>query len=82
LQDCTDDTWLDVVAPHIQQRIQRYSQSEIRFNLMALVQSRTDFWQRKVTQTDQQMARLHNHIAALTAGGQPAGSGAERPDSR
>jgi len=32
----TDD-WLDVARPAVEQRIQRYSGSEIRFNLMAII---------------------------------------------
>jgi ubiquitin carboxyl-terminal hydrolase L5 len=32
--------WLDVVRPHIQRRIDRYSADEIRFNLMAMTRSR------------------------------------------
>ena len=34
------DGWLDVARPRIQQRMQQYSEGEIRFNLMALIRDR------------------------------------------
>ena len=34
--------WLESIAPHIQQRIERYSQTEIRFNLLGLVRDRRE----------------------------------------
>eukprot|EP00808_Paulinella_micropora_P019029 g25245.t1 len=42
LGDCTEDNWLDKVTPHIQERIARYSEKEVRFNLLALVRNRTE----------------------------------------
>ena len=34
------DGWLDVARQRIQQRMQQYSEGEIRFNLMALIRDR------------------------------------------
>lgn len=42
LADLAQGDWLEVVAPHIQARIARYSANEIRFNLMAVVADRQE----------------------------------------
>jgi hypothetical protein len=73
--------WLEVVAPHIQARIARYSANEIRFNLMAVVADRQE-------QINKQLAALRARLWAaavklgLSEGGgdamdtdEPAGAG-------
>lgn len=42
--------WLDVVRPVIEKRIQKYSEGEIHFNLMALVSDRQMIYQRQIDQ--------------------------------
>ncbi len=39
---CTEADWLSKAAPAIQERIERYAASEIRFNVMAVIRSKAD----------------------------------------
>lgn len=48
------EDWLELVQPFIQQRIERYSASEIRFNLMALIRDRRDVLRDKLSRLQQQ----------------------------
>uniref|UniRef100_U5EXX5 Ubiquitin carboxyl-terminal hydrolase n=1 Tax=Corethrella appendiculata TaxID=1370023 RepID=U5EXX5_9DIPT len=43
-----DQNWIDVVRPIIEKRIQKYSEGEIHFNLMALVSDRQLIYQRQI----------------------------------
>ena len=42
------ENWLDVVRPVIEKRIQKYSEGEIHFNLMAIVSDRQMLYQRQL----------------------------------
>ena len=46
--ECTDDNWLSLARDQIQTRIQKYAQSEIRFNLLALVQDKKEQAQKEL----------------------------------
>lgn len=46
----TGQNWLDVVRPIIQKRIDKYSEGEIHFNLMALVSDRQLIYQHQIDQ--------------------------------
>lgn len=45
-----DQTWIDGVRPIIEKRMQKYSEGEIHFNLMALVSDRMKIYQQKLDQ--------------------------------
>eukprot|EP01090_Pellita_catalonica_P019278 TRINITY_DN648_c0_g1_i1.p1 TRINITY_DN648_c0_g1~~TRINITY_DN648_c0_g1_i1.p1 ORF type:complete len:278 (-),score=42.38 TRINITY_DN648_c0_g1_i1:331-1131(-) len=44
LGPATSEDWLDKVCPVIHKRIERYAQSEIRFNLMALIKDKVSMY--------------------------------------
>lgn len=50
LGECTEDNWLTKAAPAIQQRIDKYSSQEIRFNLLALIEDRREVLTRQITE--------------------------------
>jgi ubiquitin carboxyl-terminal hydrolase L5 len=55
---CTDQDWLDKVSPVIMQRIEKYSESEIRFNLLALIKNRKTAYTELVNELETQNARI------------------------
>ncbi|GAM22103.1 hypothetical protein SAMD00019534_052780 [Acytostelium subglobosum LB1] len=48
LGECTDDDWLEKVSPIIQERINKYSQTEIRFNLMAIIRNKQSVYNKQL----------------------------------
>lgn len=65
LGDCTKVNWLDVVTPVIQERMNKYqsSGSEIRFNLMAIVEDKIIATQRRIDELSQLMDTDQSLIA-------------------
>jgi len=55
-------SWVDAVRPHIQDRIQRYAQSEIRFNLMSVARDQRLDAQEKVEATDHRIEILEREL--------------------
>lgn len=44
----SDQEWLNVVRPIIEKRMEKYSEGEIHFNLMAIISDRQLIYQRKI----------------------------------
>ncbi|KAL2771120.1 ubiquitin carboxyl-terminal hydrolase isozyme L5 isoform 14 [Daubentonia madagascariensis] len=53
---CNQDDWISAVRPVIEKRIQKYSEGEIRFNLMAIVSDRKMIYEQKIAELQKQLA--------------------------
>ena len=58
LCDCSIDEWLTHAAEAVTARIAKYSESEQRFNLMAIVRSRKDLLEEKLVEAQKQAENL------------------------
>jgi ubiquitin carboxyl-terminal hydrolase L5 len=59
LCDCTIDEWLTHAAEAVTARIAKYSESEQRFNLMAVVRSRKDVLEEQLAGAEKNVENLH-----------------------
>ncbi|EAL64601.1 peptidase C12 family protein [Dictyostelium discoideum AX4] len=68
LGDCTPDNWLEIATPFIQKRMEKYSQGEIRFNLMAVIKNRQTTLQEKILTLEKKKNDLEIKLSELNSG--------------
>jgi len=62
---CTDQNWLSLVTPIIQSRIDKYAQSEILFNLMAIINNKKKVYEAQIVELREKRQMVETTLEAL-----------------
>uniref|UniRef100_A0A7S3I8U5 Ubiquitin carboxyl-terminal hydrolase n=1 Tax=Fabrea salina TaxID=342563 RepID=A0A7S3I8U5_9CILI len=65
LDECSEEDWLEKVKPAILDRIQKYSENEIRFNLLALVKDKKSSAEEETKKLNSEIAAIQSKLASL-----------------
>jgi len=68
LGECTQDDWVDKARPVIQKRIEKYSKSEIRFNLMAVIGNKKQKLTKTLEQLEKKLVATQARLLVLQQG--------------
>jgi len=77
LGDCTLENWLEKARPAIQERIKKYSEKEVRFNLLAIVKDRTQVYKEELKEIEEKKKKAEAKISKLESS---AGGGMDTTD--
>lgn len=63
-----ESDWLRLVQPVIQERIEKYAKSEIRFNLLAVIRNRKEMYSEQLSRAEEKQQLIEAELAGVRSG--------------